>query len=148
MADTQVGALQSAFRHVADARFLLTEGRFHQAYHLAGFGPECARKAVPGLLKFAKAIGHDVAPDDLLRTLFAALENDGHRYDWDQLIDWRSSYPTLAEWTPIVRYTGNKEAPAGEPATATQLVDEAEEVTFKVLASLYADGAFPEGVFQ
>jgi hypothetical protein len=47
-----------------------------------------------------------------------------------------------------VRYTGNKEAPAGEPATATQLVDEAEEVTFKVLASLYADGAFPEGVFQ
>jgi len=54
--------VSAALRHVDDAQALLAVSPV-QAFHLAGFGPECARKAaltVPGASQgtMDKAIGH------------------------------------------------------------------------------------------
>jgi hypothetical protein len=140
----QQGFLESALRHARDARALL-ETSHHQAFHLAGFAPECARKAVPGLAAFGKALGHDVAPDDRLQELFTALDAQGHRYDWTVLLDWGTVYPALAKWNPQIRYEANS---AVLRASADQLVGEAEAAAARVLATLWADGAFPKGALK
>ena len=73
MSKEQIAFVQAARRHVNDARALLAASPL-QAYHLAGFGPECARKAVPGVATLAKQLGHTIDADEALATLFAALD--------------------------------------------------------------------------
>ncbi len=140
----QQGFLESALRHARDARALLATSH-HQAFHLAGFAPECARKAVPGLAAFGKPLGHEVARDDALETLFAALDALGHRYDWEALLRWKTTYPTLGTWNPDVRYKADR---AVTTSDANNIVDEAEKATLVVLTALWADGVLPEGALK
>ena len=57
-----VDLLSAALRHVRDAEHLATPNHSghspDQAYHLAGFGPECARKATLYHRLFDKPLGH------------------------------------------------------------------------------------------
>ena len=135
--------LEAAARHLRDARTLLTTSPV-QAMHLAGFGPECARKGVPGLDGFGKALGHEVSPNDELRALIAALDSVARRYAWDRLLlDWDATHPELSRWSPEIRYRANDACTA---AAAEVVLEQAESVTATLLAALFADGFLPARV--
>jgi hypothetical protein len=68
----------AALRHLRDAEHLADattpHGSLDQAYHLAGFAPECGRKATIAADWMNKALGHDLGVVD---EIMAALWADG-----------------------------------------------------------------------
>ncbi|MBX3270621.1 MAG: hypothetical protein KF729_10185 [Sandaracinaceae bacterium] len=141
--DAHLGLLSAALRHVRDAEHLTDPSHpgvsLDQAYHLAGFGPECARKATLSSRIYDKAIGHGVGrASDVALDVALALDAHAHRYD---LVDWRGRYPTLAAWTEQARYegTGTYGAVAVEP-----LLEEAHQIVGRIAFALWADGRVRE----
>jgi hypothetical protein len=134
--------LSAAIRHVRDAELLASvaapDRSLDQAYHLAGFGPECARKATLSRSTFDKAIGHGTTDASEL-SLEWALAHDprAHRYRID-LAAWAARYPGLATWNEAVRYerTGKRQS-----AEVTALLVEARTIVGGIVAALWADGA-------
>jgi hypothetical protein len=140
---TAVDLASAALRHVRDAEHFLGAGpdaSVDQAYHLAGFGPECARKACLSLRWLDKEIGHgaSVLADQLVELLLA-IDPVGHRYDPR---DYRTRHPELSQWTVDCRYerTGTR-----TPAQAQALCREARAAVDAIIAALWADGRVPEG---
>jgi hypothetical protein len=139
LTDKQLDLLSAALRHVADAEALASEPghtSLDQAYHLAGYGPECARKALLSSRAFDKSIGHRFLRDDVI-SWAAALELTSLRYD---LEGWGARFPALAAWQEDVRYerTGTR-----EEATVRALIASSREAVDDVLLSLWLDGRFP-----
>lgn len=103
----QLGLLSAARRHVSDAERLATESP-DQSWHLAGFGPECARKALifePAVQAAVlnKALGHDfsgVADENLLDWVMR-LDPWAHRYSPSS---WAREHAILTAWKPQHRY--------------------------------------------
>jgi hypothetical protein len=139
------GLLSAALRHVRDAERLLELAPYQsidQAYHLAGFAPECARKAAIPARTYDLAIGHGVGHASELALDYALATNvSAHRYD---LKDWRTRYPQLAAWKEIVRYEATGKRQASE---VTALVKEAREIVDQMTYALWADGLIP-GAFS
>lgn len=139
-----IDLLSAALRHVRDAESLLaprSPGRsVDQAFHLAGYGPECARKATLGLRDFDKTIGHrfDERAEGVLDVL-VALDPWALRYEPTR---WGIRFPALAEWMETVRY---RRTGATDEAKARALVGQAREAVDGVVAALWADGRFPDG---
>ena len=136
MTPDQVALLSAAIRHVRDAEALLAASP-DQAWHLAGFGPECARKACLSERWADKALGHQLGlvAEPALATAIA-LDARAARYRLDA---WSSNWPSFTAWTPEGRYhrTG-----AHAPA-APALVGEARAAVDRVVCDLWADGALP-----
>lgn len=136
--------LSAALRHVRDAEHLGEPAQAHtsldQAFHLAGFGPECVRKAALAGPTFDKVIGHDLAPEAILRTAFA-LDPGARRY---RISGWAAKYPALSQWTPEARYeeTGTRLQAMVEP-----LLREARAAVDAIVIALYCDGRLP-GAFR
>lgn len=154
-----------ALRHIRDAEYLANlDGRhpphadgspaytsLDQAYHLAGFGPECIRKAVLSIRDFDKEIGHRfnepaAAPvtttnEDVIDVIIA-MDPGAHRY-YPVDAPWASRYPALRAWTEEARYrrTGTY---ANDPARVRALLVEAREAIDEVVLSLWLDGRLPE----
>lgn len=138
MTPDQLELLSAAGRHVADAEHLLSTGSHQsqdQAWHLAGFGPECLRKACLGDRAFDRTLGHELGPRaEALLDWGIALDPYAWRYD---LSGWSEREPRLAEWRPAHRYegTGTRSGQA-----VTDLVDAARSFLERVRADLWADG--------
>lgn len=136
--------LSAALRHVRDAEHLISEHPAQspdQAYHLAGFGPECARKATLPHPTYYQAIGHGVAGSSEQALNFALATNPiARRYDVE---NWSQRYPKLANWRETVRYsmTGTTTI-----ADAQALVLEAREIVDRIAYAMWADGLI-EGSF-
>jgi hypothetical protein len=110
-----IDLLSAALRHARDAESLLAPQNpggqsIDQAFHLAGYGPECARKATLGLRDFDKTIGHrfDGRAEGVLDAL-VALDPWALRYGAS---GWGARFPALAEWKETARYhrTGTADA--------------------------------------
>ncbi len=136
--------LSAALRHVRDAEHLAdadsASRSLDQACHLAGYGPECARKATLQTRVFDKALGHHLdAGIDSVLDVALALDPLAWRYEPR---DWATRYPALARWSPEVRYdrTGRHAADEVGP-----LVAEARQVVDTVAVAVWADGLLPEG---
>jgi hypothetical protein len=106
--EKRVALVSAALRHVRDAQRLLEpEGErtpsFDQAWHLAGFGPECIRKACITERQADKALGHELGPggEHLLEWVLA-LDVGAWRYD---VRDWATTRPLLGRWKPDARYS-------------------------------------------
>jgi hypothetical protein len=97
--------LSAALRHVRDAEHLAAphaNNSLDQAYHLAGFGPECARKALLEIRWLDKAIGHAfLGPSEGVIEMALALDPFARRY---RTTEWGTVFPTLSNWTQNVRY--------------------------------------------
>jgi hypothetical protein len=138
-----VGLASAALRHARDAEHLLDAGphvSVDQAYHLAAFGPECARKATLSYRWLDKEIGHGAgALADELLELVVAIDPVAHRYD---PLSYRTRYPVLARWNVDCRYdrTG-----ARARTDAEALCREAREAVDMTVAALWADGRVPDG---
>jgi len=135
---TQDDFRSAAIRHIRDAKHLLSDGcgqSIDQAWHLAGFAPECIRKACLIERWGDKPLGHLLGADnDALLELLLALDPPAWRYS---LRDWGASASQLTSWKPDHRYdrTGSR-----DKVDTIALVDEAETKVFQILAELWADG--------
>lgn len=130
--------VSAALRHVRDAEHLVAEGPDaspDQAYHLAGYGPECMRKATLSVRWFDKAIGHRFDDNTEAALEFAiALDPLAERYSPRRF---GARFPALASWREDARYeaTGSRTR-----ADADRCVREAREATNDLLFALWADG--------
>ena len=106
MKEEQRQMLSAAIRHTRDAeRLLMAQGDFpaspDQAWHLAGFGLECIRKACLFERWGDKLLGHDFdSGGEEVLSFLLALEPRAWRYP---LRDWEQESPLLKEWTPEAR---------------------------------------------
>lgn len=142
IAKRRADLISAALRHVRDAEHLAQAGpgeSLDQAFHLAGFGPECARKACLSDNLADKAIGHgfDGGAEAVLRVALA-LDVHAHRYRAE---GWEVRYPALTEWKVESRYwaTGTANQPDRLSKTSALLRDVRSAVDNVVLA-MWTDG--------
>ncbi|MFO7567317.1 MAG: hypothetical protein R6X02_32030 [Enhygromyxa sp.] len=130
--------LSAALRHLRDAEHLLScqERRSSdQAYHLAGFAPECARKACLAERWADKELGHDFGDHaESCLALLTSIDLQSLRY---QSRGWEEQYPKLGQWKVGCRYE-----PTGtfDEERARALIDEARCATLDICVALWADG--------
>lgn len=132
--------VSAALRHVRDAEALLGKeptSSPDQAFHLAGYGPECARKAALSSRALDIALGHEFGADVLETAL--ALDVHALRYD---LAHWNTRHPALRAWSTGARY---KRTGTYTDAQATELVKAARAAVDRIVVALWSDGAFPTG---
>lgn len=130
--------VSAALRHIRDAERLAEPGErrsLDQAFHLMGFGPECARNACLAEAWAEKAIGHGFSPaaEDNLE-LVLSLDAHAQRY---LPASWRVRHPVLERWDVTCRYgaTGSHEA-----ALVGAAVQAARNVVDEIVLRLWTDG--------
>jgi hypothetical protein len=147
---TRDDLLSAALRHVRDAEHLLAAGAaqsLDQAEHLAGFAPECARKACLGESWGNQALGHNLGEfGDAVLSVLISLDVFANRYGLD---GWGAKFPGLSGWRVEVRYraTVARANRAAVEATSTRVVKEAREGTDALALALFADGLVSAGAF-
>lgn len=138
--------LSAALRHLRDAEHLLScaEGRSPaQAYHLAGFAPECARKACLAERWADKVLGHNFGESaETLLELLTSIDLHASRY---QSRNWEARFPALREWKVECRYAASD---AFDEVQADALLAEARSATLDVCVALWADGLMLQEVIQ
>lgn len=137
-----IDLLSAALRHIRDAEHLLEAGShvsFDQAYHLAGFAPECARKATLPMRWLDKAMGHsvDTLAEDVVR-LIEAIDPTASRYAPPSYVQ---GYPALKAWAVECRY---KRTGTYTRAEAEALCKEARKAVDAVVIALWTDGRIPD----
>lgn len=135
--------VSAALRHARDADHLASQGEHispDQAYHLAGFGPECARKATLLTRWLDQAVGHDFGGlGEAVLDLATALDPVALRY---QPLSFEVRYPDLAAWDVGCRYerTGTRSM-----AEARRICQQARDAVDSIVLGLWLDGRWPEG---
>jgi hypothetical protein len=135
--------VSAALRHARDAEHLAdTTSPYQsldQAFHLAGFGPECARKATLSSRWSDKPLGHELGKKgDRVLDFVLGLDPAARRYN---PLDWASRYPALHKWDPECRY----ETTGHRSAKADATVAEARRAVDEIVSALWADGRLPDG---
>jgi hypothetical protein len=95
----------AAARHIRDAEHLAAEGDRcspDQAWHLAGFAHECARKAFLYEGWIPKLLGHDFhTVGERVLEIAIALDPRASRFP---IAAWSQRYPAITAWRPDQRY--------------------------------------------
>lgn len=95
----------AALRHIRHAEQLLasaTHGSRDQAWHLAGFAHECARKACVESGWVPKLVGHDFSTaSDAVVDVAITLDPRAGRFP---VRLWAARYPAISSWRPDHRY--------------------------------------------
>lgn len=152
----------AAQRHLRDAAYLADYAHDHpahrdgepvyrslaQAYHLAGFAPECIRKAILGTRTFDKALGHRFrqagdphSNEDMLAVIMATDPFAARYYSTSSA--WAQAYPALAAWAETARYDADND-PKFEPAKVAELLHSADSAVQGIVLRLWLDGRLPE----
>lgn len=140
----QADLLSAALRHARDAEHLLDTDTGYtspdQAAYLAGYGSECARKAILSTRWLDKAVGHGTEPNaaDILE-LALAFDPLARRYDPPAR---PAGPPALAQWRVEARYERTGTFPRVQ---AEALCREAREAVDAAVIALWADGRIPDG---
>lgn len=141
----QLALISAALRHVRDAEFLLdgpASGRsLDQAYHLAGYGPECVRKATFSLRLFDKIMGHQLgkSAEDLLEVILSLDPWPARYYP----LDWESRFPELVGWRESCRY---EKTNSRNEMDVRPVVEQARRIVDEITLALWADGRIPGGL--
>jgi hypothetical protein len=138
--------VSAALRHVRIAEHLVSSSpdrALDEAFHIAGFGPECAQAACLGEEWFARTVGHGfhAAASKNLKLLLS-LDPRARRY---LPADWGTHHPIFKRWTVQSRYE-----PTGtfDLAQASDMTRAARTVVDRVVASLWADGVLDQGALR
>lgn len=145
--------LSAALRHIRDAEHLAQTDppSPEQTEHLAGFAPECARKALlhldafPSKVEdaFGRALSHDFKEfADQVVDLIIALQP---RLRHSNARGWSQRHPELIPWNPECRYhaTGYAKRVKGNlprPVWRAQLLGKARVLTEEAAIELWLDG--------
>jgi hypothetical protein len=137
------GFLSAAQRHLRDAEHLLRapvpDRSVDQAYYLAGYGPECVRKAAVPASTYDQAMGHGVGESSEVALAYALATNvSAHRYE---LTQWYQRYPALTKWNETARY---RRSGTFSEDQARDLLQQASDVVDAVTYALWADDVVPE----
>jgi hypothetical protein len=127
-----------ALRHLRDAQTLLDTSP-DGAFYLAGYGPEIARKVTLSERWSDRLIGHlNTSTDTATAALSLALDNDalGIRYAPYE----PARFPMLSRWSTHVRYERGR-----TPEEARGILREARQYTDDLVATMWAEGRFPDG---
>lgn len=137
--------LSAALRHVRDAEHLLPPPESDdyaspdQAYHLAAFGPECARKAVIATDWLDKLLGHGHGTQlEPLLEFAAAIDHHAHHY---ARADSDITTSAFAAWNIDCRY---KRSGTFDRTTTEPLVRAARRFVDDITLFLWADGRLAE----
>lgn len=139
--------LSAALRHCRDAELLLRPGpdrSVEQALHLAGFGPECVRKACIDDNVADQALGHAFqdASDTVLDFLLA-LDPAAARYE---LANHASELEKIrSRWRVECRYLKTGSANLSD---VTELVQEGRRYVGHWMAELWCDGVVSDEVLR
>jgi hypothetical protein len=132
--------LSAALRHIRDAEHLADAGEhtsLDQAWHLAGFAHECARKALIGRSWIPRLLGHDFDDaSERVVDIAVALDPIASRFP---VRDWAARYPAIAAWRPDHRYerTGTT---AAIPRDLAALLVQARQAVDASVTALFLDG--------
>lgn len=143
----QLGVLSAALRHVRDAEHLLAvadpDRSPAQAWYLAGYGPECVRKAGLDDDWLNKTIGHGVVGASETVVAFAlAHDPRPRRYGLDRL---PAPHSVLDGWKVEDRYDASEVGDARDArGEIRKAVEEARRIVDNVLFALWVDGRVPE----
>lgn len=136
--------LSAALRHVRDAEHLLDAhgdaqySSADQAYHLAGFGPECARKAVLATPWLDKVLGHEHGGHvDQVIEFAVSLDAEAHRYRAVL-----GSVQALSTWKVDCRYERTGRFAHSD---ASSLVAAARALVDQTAIQLWCDGRVRRG---
>ncbi len=138
--------VSAALRHMRDAEHLAGAGdhrSLDQARHLAGYGPECARKACFAERWADKAIGHrlDEIGDEVVEFV-VGLDIRANRY---HVADWMRTYATLRDWTTAWRYDATGTAEQGD---VQRLLETARQAVDGLVYQLWLDGRLGETALE
>lgn len=127
----------AALRHIRDAEDLL-DSSVDQAWHLAGFAHECARKACLREGWIPKLLGHDFSEaGEQVVEVGISLDPRASRFP---LRDWASRYSVIASWRPDHRYERTGTVRASE-RNVEALVEQGRTATNACIVALFLDGA-------
>jgi hypothetical protein len=131
----------AAVRHLRDAEHLL-DNPLHscrdQAWHLAGFAHECARKACIAAGWVPKLLGHDFGDSsEEVVAIAIALDPRSGRFP---VREWATRYPAVQAWRAEHRYerTGTADG-VGRPIE--DLVAQGRKAVEGCLVALFLDGS-------
>lgn len=138
LAGDQISLLSAGLRHQEDAQALLVTSP-DQSWHLAGFAPECARKACVTIEPLRKALGHEQGADaDALLEIAFALDGRARRLP---VTRGAPAGTPLARWRPDHRY----DATGSHAPDAPALVRQTSGLLDSLLAALWLAAAFDPG---
>lgn len=130
--------VSAALRHTRDAERLLAPGACDsrdQAWHLAGFAHECARKACLRETWVPKLLGHGLASaTELIVDVSVDLDPHSGRLP---LRRWSTRHPAVAKWSPEHRY---ERTGASQSRDVEGLVASARAAADEIIVALWLDG--------
>lgn len=132
----------AAVRHIRDAEHLAAPGPNaspDQAWHLAGFAHECARKAFLSQGWIPKELGHrfDGAGERILE-IAIALDPRASRFP---ISTWARRYPVIAAWNPEQRYERTGAIDRNRERKLVELVTDARAAVDACIVALFLDGS-------
>ena len=134
--------VSAALRHIRDAEHLIDAGEHtsrDQAWHLAGFAHECARKAQVYDSWIPRTLGHDFnSASELVIEVAIAFDPRSSRLP---LADWAHRYPAIRAWSPEHRYepTGALDRVAGR--CAEDLITQGRAAVDECIIALFLNGS-------
>jgi hypothetical protein len=131
----------AALRHVRDAEFLLRPeaASRDQAWHLAGFAHECARKAYVGGSWVPKLLGHDFSSaGEVVLDVAVALDPRSGRFP---LRSWSNDHDAVSAWIPDHRYERTGSCDKDPTRDVENLVKQARAATDRCILLLFLDGS-------
>jgi len=132
----------AALRHIRDAEHLLAPGANSsrdQAWHLAGFAHECARKACISHSWIPKLLGHDFSDaNEHVVEIAISLDPRAGRFPIRQ---WAARYPAIKGWRVEHRYERTGTADDAEDRNIEDLVREGRGAVDSCILALFLDGS-------
>ena len=139
---TEADFASAALRHIRDAEYLGNPGAHvsrDQAWHLAGFAHECARKACIGGGWVPKMLGHDFsAASEQVVEIAVALDPRAGRFP---VRLWATQYPSVSSWRPEHRYERTGTSEAEEKRSLADLISQGRAAVDSCILALFIDGS-------
>jgi hypothetical protein len=132
----------AALRHIRDAEHLLTAGvsaSRDQAWHLAGFAHECARKACLSNSWIPKLLGHEFShANEQVIEIAISLDPRAGRLPVRQ---WAARYPAITAWRVEHRYERTGASDAADGRNIEELVRQGRDAVDSSILALFLNGS-------
>ena len=142
MPDGATDFASAALRHIRDAEHLITAGAHvsrDQAWHLAGFAHECARKACIGGSWVPRMLGHGFSTaDERVVEIAIALDPRASRFP---VRSWADRFPAIATWHPDHRYERTGTCDGTTNRNIEDLVKQGRESVDACVVALFIEGS-------